>query len=130
MIGVNDEFQRLPIDGFTTRVGVLLDRSIALAGGDTGHLIAISIPDWGATPFAEGSDRAAIARDVDAFNVAYARECARRHVTFIDVTPISRQALAAPAKLIAPDGLHPSGAMYAEWAAAIAPAALKATSHP
>ena len=127
MIGVNDQFRHLPIDGFTTRVGTLLDRSIALAGHDARHVVAISIPDWGVTPFAEDQDRAEIAASIDAFNVACAAECSRRHVAFVDVTAISRAAATQPTALVAPDGLHPSAAMYARWTTAIAPAALVAT---
>ena len=42
---------------------------------------------------------------------------------YVDVTPISREAATDPT-LIAPDGLHPSGAMYAAWSALAYPDAL------
>ena len=42
---------------------------------------------------------------------------------YVDVTPVSREAATNPA-LIAADGLHPSGEMYAEWASSALPIAL------
>jgi hypothetical protein len=40
----------------------------------------------------------------------------------VDITPISRQ---NESGLIAPDGLHPSGKMYAQWVQAALPDVLK-----
>jgi lysophospholipase L1-like esterase len=42
----------------------------------------------------------------------------------VDVTPVSREAVNDPS-LIAGDGLHPSGKMYAEWAKLALPVALQ-----
>ena len=41
-------------------------------------------------------------------------------VTYVDITPISREAENNP-ELIASDGLHPSGKMYEEWVKLILP---------
>jgi lysophospholipase L1-like esterase len=43
----------------------------------------------------------------------------------VDITPVSRTA-ADNGMLLADDGLHPSGAMYAAWARMALPAALAA----
>jgi hypothetical protein len=32
------------------------------------HVIVLSIPDWGVTPFATGRDRGQISSEIDAFN--------------------------------------------------------------
>jgi len=48
---------------------------------------------------------------------------------WVDVTPVSRQAGADPAMLVA-DGLHPSGRQYAAWAELALPAAADALDHP
>jgi lysophospholipase L1-like esterase len=39
-------------------------------------------------------------------------------VQYIDITPGSRKA-EKDAELLAPDGLHPSGKMYEQWAEAV-----------
>ena len=45
-------------------------------------------------------------------------------VNYIDVTLASREALNDPG-LVAGDGLHPSGKMYAEWAKLVLPVAIR-----
>ena len=86
--------------------------------------MVLSIPDWGVTPFAaeSGRDRGKIAAEIDRFNQINREETARAGARYVDVTPVSRKA-AADRSLIAGDGLHPSGAMYAEWARLALPAA-------
>jgi lysophospholipase L1-like esterase len=125
MIGVNDQYRSRPVDAFLPEYERLLLRSIDFAGGEPGRVIAVSIPDWGATPFAKGRDRSRIAREIDAYNMR-SRELARRAgVAWVDVTPASRATLSEPS-LVTADGLHPSGQMYARWSELIAPAAIAA----
>ena len=102
---------------------VLLERTIGFAGHRADRVFVLAIPDWGVTPFAAGSgrDTAAIARELDAYNAAAAKICAERGVVFIDIAPVSRTRGAEPA-MLADDGLHPSAAMYAEWAGLALPA--------
>jgi lysophospholipase L1-like esterase len=127
MIGVNDQYRSRPVDVFSPEYERLLQWSIGFAGGRAGRAIAISIPDWGATPFARERDRSRIGREIDAYN-ARARELARRvGVAWVDVTPASRATLLEPA-LVTADGLHPSAQMHARWSELIAPAAIAALS--
>ncbi len=120
LIGVNNQYRGRGLGEYRTQFRALLGRAVGYAGGDARRAVVVSIPDWGVTPFAEGRDRAAIAAEIDAFNAAAAEESARAGVAFVDVTAYSR---AHPAETIAADGLHPSGAQYAGWVAAILPAA-------
>ncbi len=85
-------------------------------------MIVIAIPDWGVTPFAEGRDRAKIGHEIDAFNAVNRDEAAAVGAHYVDISAIGRRAAREPA-LIAADGLHPSGAMYAEWAHSVLPVA-------
>jgi lysophospholipase L1-like esterase len=121
-IGVNNQYRDRPVDEFATQFGYLLAAAVRLADNRAEHVLAVSIPDWGVTPFgvASGRDRELIARQIDAFNAAAADECARRGVAFVDVTDMSRDPELAHA-LVA-DGLHPSGEMYARWTARLADA--------
>jgi lysophospholipase L1-like esterase len=114
LIGVNDQYQGLSIGDYRARFKDLLNFAITAAGGDPTHVIVVSIPDWGATPFAEGQDRVAIGAEIDAFNAVNREESLAAGVQYFDITPISRQAASDPS-LVAGDGLHPSAEMYAKW---------------
>jgi lysophospholipase L1-like esterase len=130
LIGVNDHYRGRSLEQFAGGFIPLLQRAISLAGNRPAHVVVISIPDWGATPFAdreghgtggqEDRSRAVIAREIDAFN-AHAASIARRlGAVWHDVTELSRKMLSDPA-LVAQDGLHPSGAMYRAWAESLMP---------
>lgn len=118
-IGVNDQYRGLALDEFVANALVLLRRAQEVCGSDTGGVFAVSIPDWGVTPFAEGRDRKAVAADVDRFNQGLGELTAGAGVPLVDVTAISR----AEPDLVAPDGLHPSGELYRRWVEVIAPVA-------
>jgi lysophospholipase L1-like esterase len=116
LIGVNDQYRGRDAARYREGFAALLERAIGYAGGRAGRVLALSIPDWGVTPFAarEGRDPARIARELDAYDAVAREECARRAIAFVDVTAISRERGAEPA-MLADDGLHPSAAMYAQW---------------
>lgn len=124
-IGVNNQYRGLDVEEYRVALRSLLQRAIGLAGGDAGRLLVVSIPDWGVTPFAKGRDRDQIAAEIERFSEVNRAEAERAGARYIDITPQSRIAAAEPA-MIAEDGLHPSGVMYAEWARLIEPAALAA----
>ncbi len=124
LIGVNDQYRGYNINEYRKQFVFLLNKSIEYAGGDPKHVIVLSIPDWGVTPFAYGQDTTQIAKDIDAFNAVNRAETEKAGAQYVDITPISRAAV-NDAALIASDGLHPSGKMYAEWAKLALPVALK-----
>ena len=123
LVGVNNQYRGQPLDEYDAQFHVLLQRAIKLAGGNAGHVIVVSIPDWGVTPFAarEGRDASVVAREIDAFNASACAETREVGAHWVDVTPLSR-APEARSELVS-DGLHPSSAQYARWAEAILPAA-------
>jgi lysophospholipase L1-like esterase len=129
LIGVNNQYQGRRVDDYRPEFEALLQRAIAFAGGQGSCVIVLSIPDWGATPFASGQDRANIARQIDAFNTVNRAASEKAGVRYVDVTPVSRRAPQEPG-LIADDGLHPSGKMYAQWVALALPHAKAALSAP
>jgi lysophospholipase L1-like esterase len=119
LIGVNNQYRGRDPEQYRKEFAVLLQRAIGLAGGDKKRVIVVSIPDWGVTPFAEGRDRKKIAAEIDRFNAINAEETKRAGAKYVDITPISRKY----PTLVAPDGLHPSAAMYAKWVTVILPQA-------
>lgn len=122
LIGVNNQYRRRPSSEYGDQLRDLLERAVAFAGGNPDHVIMLSIPDWSVTPFAEGCDRARVAREIDELNAINFMEATRIGARYVDVTPISRRA-ARETELIASDGLHPSSIMYDEWARAVLPEA-------
>ncbi|MGH8125463.1 MAG: SGNH/GDSL hydrolase family protein [Rhodanobacteraceae bacterium] len=123
LIGVNDQYRGRGVDEYRAQFRHLLHRAVGLAGADAAHVIVVSIPDWGVTPFAarEGRDVAQTTQEIDAFNAAACAESRDAGAHWVDVTTTSR----APGSRneLADDGLHPSGAQYARWVEAILPVA-------
>ncbi len=129
LIGVNNQYRGLSQLAYRQEFISLLQQSVNYAGNRPSRVIVLSIPDWGVTPFAGGRDRTAIAREIDLFNTVNRQESGRLRVNYVDVTEISRQAEGNPS-LIAGDGLHPSGRMYAQWADKVLPVARRTLAQP
>lgn len=124
LIGVNNQYRGRSAEEYLGEFRQLLEHAVALAGDRPGHVVVVSIPDWGVTRFARehGHDAAAIGAALDRFN-ALARATAEAiGAAFVDITDLSR---AHPDEL-ADDGLHPDARQYARWAGRIAPAARRA----
>jgi lysophospholipase L1-like esterase len=119
LIGVNNQYRGRPLAEYEVQFAALLERAIEFTGGEAGRVIVLAIPDWGVTPFAiqSGRDRAQIATQLDAFNLAAQRMTEARGARFVDTAPVSRER-GGEVAMLAEDGLHPSGAMYALWAEA------------
>lgn len=119
LIGVNDQFQGLEQTEYQKNFVQLLHTAISFAGGDSSRVFVLSIPDYGVTPFGQGRD-SIIGPQIDQFNAINKAESLKAHVNYLDITGISREAATNP-NLIAGDGLHPSGEMYAMWVQELAP---------
>ena len=113
MIGVNDQYRGRTAASFAPPFRRLLGRSVAFAGGSPERVLAISIPDWGVSPFAAARDRGAIAAAIDAFNRVAQAEAAAARVGWVDVTSLSRR---ATSDSFAADGLHPGEPQHRAWA--------------
>lgn len=113
LIGVNNQFQGKPLSEYQGQFEVLLDRAIRYAGGDKSKVFVVSIPDYGYTPFGM-ENQSEISGQIDAFNAVNKSIAEKKAVTYIDITDISRRGL-KDRSLVADDGLHPSGKMYALW---------------
>jgi lysophospholipase L1-like esterase len=128
LIGVNDEYRGRPAAAYRGSFAVLLQRAIALAGHHPDHVVVVSIPDWGITPFAHNDPRGAagISMELDAYNAIAHEETVHAKAHWVDITALSRQ----HPEMIAFDGLHPSAAQYTLWTQAILPVARQALNSP
>lgn len=114
LIGVNNQYQGLSLTNYRTDLYFLIQKAIELAGGDTSKVFMISIPDYGYTPFGAAS-QTYISQQIDIFNAANKQYSDYFHITYFDITPITRNNNAVQQGLLASDGLHPSGKMYKLW---------------
>lgn len=125
LIGVNNQYRGRQVEEYKTQFTELLQQAIAFAGNKASRVIVLSIPDWGATPFAAGRDTNKIAAEIDAYNAANKAISAKFKVHYIDITPGTREA-ATDESLVAADKLHPSAKEYARWALRLAGVIMKA----
>lgn len=113
LIGVNNQYQGKPMAVFEREFEELLQTSIKLAQGKKKNVFVVSIPDYGYTPFGKAKQEK-ISAELDQYNASSKRIAARYGVKYFYITEISRNGLNDP-ELVASDGLHPSGKMYAQW---------------
>lgn len=111
LIGVNNQYQGKTPQSYRPEFQQLLDRAIALAGGDRSRVFVVSIPDYGYTPFGE-KNRVTISSALDEYNLINRELSEKAGVKYYYITDISRQ---NDPGLIASDDLHPSGKQYSLW---------------
>ena len=117
LIGVNDQFRGRAVEDYKPQFESLLKQAIQFADGKADHVIVLSIPDWGSTPFARTAarDQQQISAEIDAYNQVNRKIASNYKVNYVDITPGTREAV-NDLSLMARDGLHPSGKEYAKWA--------------
>ena len=113
LIGVNNQYQKKSVQDYAPEFEELLNMAIGLAGGDKSRVFVVSIPDYGFTPFGKANQER-ISQELDTFNAVNKSIAQKLGVAYFYITDISRRGL-TDTDLVAKDGLHPSGKMYAEW---------------
>jgi lysophospholipase L1-like esterase len=116
LIGVNNQYRGKPVQDYQKEFETMLQRAIAFARGNKDHVVVISIPDWGITPFAvsKGSNPTKIAKEIDEYNSAKKAVCDQLGVKFVEITEHYRKVGAQP-EMVVEDQLHPSGLVYQYW---------------
>jgi lysophospholipase L1-like esterase len=127
LIGVNDVVRRVPLERYAANVATILDGLLALLPAD--RILTVSTPDYTVTP--AGADYGDPRRQHDgivAVNGTLARLAADRDIAHVDIVDLSLRA-ATDRRLLAGDGLHPSGAQYATWVERIRPVVEELLGH-
>ncbi len=119
LIGVNNQYRGRSVENYREEFTSLLEQAIGFANGNADRVFVLSIPDWGATPFAEGKDRQKIAVEIDAYNAAKKEITLAHNCHYTEITESTRQN-GRSAEYLAEDSLHPSAKEYAIWAARLA----------
>lgn len=115
LIGVNNQYRGRSVENYRPEFDSLLKQAIKFSGGKADHVIVLSIPDWGVTPFANDRDRNKIAKEIDEYNVVNKEISSAYAVNYVDITPGTRESK-NDISLLAADGLHPSAKEYERWA--------------
>ena len=115
LIGVNNQYRGRSEANYREEFTQLLEQAIGFAAGMVTHVFVLSIPDWGATPYAEGKDRVQIAKEIDDYNVACKEITTTKGCHYLEITESTRRNGQKP-DYLAPDLLHPSGKEYTGWA--------------
>ena len=124
LIGVNNQYRGRTADEYSKEFESLLKQAIVFAGNNTNHVIVLSIPDWGVTPFASGRDNKKIATEIDEFNTINERISKQYKVQYLGITTGTREA-ATDESLLASDKLHPSAKEYKRWSTRLTEVILK-----
>jgi lysophospholipase L1-like esterase len=119
LIGVNNQYRGLSIEDFKTDFDFLLKKALQFSGNKPTHVIVLSIPDWGFTPFAAGKDIEAISNQIDAFNAVCATAAQKSGVHYMNITDETR-AEKNNLQALANDQLHYSGTTHLRWAEKVA----------
>jgi acyl-CoA thioesterase-1 len=118
LIGVNNQYQGKSVEEYEKELREVFRRAVERSKTGAENVFAVSIPDYGVTPF--GAERAEeIAKEIEEFNAVFRRVAGEFGVDFYNITPISKRAK-EDKDLTASDDLHPSGKMYGLWVQEIA----------
>jgi lysophospholipase L1-like esterase len=119
LIGVNDVVQDVTPEAFEANVATILDALVARLSPS--RIVTVAIPDYTVTPAgADYGDPRSRHDGIVADNAVVARQAAARGIAFVDIFDISL-GVRDDRRLVAGDGLHPSGAQYALWVERMAP---------
>ena len=114
LIGVNNQFRRIPFSVYEEEFPILLEKAIYLGKNDRNKVIVISIPDYSYTPIGQYYTTPEIVSDeISQYNDFASIKCQQENVYFQDITDISKLGLEQP-DLVASDDLHLSEVAYSK----------------
>jgi lysophospholipase L1-like esterase len=119
LIGVNNQYRGLSIDEFSNDFEFLLKKAIHFTNNNATHIVVLSIPDWGVTPFAANADTTGISEQINQFNKVCHSFAKQYGTHYIDITDSTRDAK-NDNELLANDHLHYSVKEHAKWAKKVA----------
>ena len=118
LVGVNDVVQGVPEPNFRANVEAILEDLVRRVGPS--NVVLVTIPDYTVTPAgADYGDPALRSAAIRRFNAVLEQIGRERAIAVLDIHDISLEAR-GDASLVAADGLHPSGSLYARWVDEIA----------
>ncbi|APR82800.1 Lysophospholipase L1 [Minicystis rosea] len=114
-VGANDYVRGWSADVYRAHVREIL-RAIIDAGVAPNRIVTLPQPEWSLSPSAASlGDPRKIGTAILAFNTILRDEARAVGARYVDLYPLMHKQ--AEARMLAPDGLHPSASAHAEWAA-------------
>ncbi len=119
LVGVNDVVRGVPAAAYRSNAAAILDDLLRRLPAD--RIVTVATPDYTVTPQgAAYGDPATQSAAIRAFNDVLRALSDARGIAWVDIHDLSLRA-AGDRRLVADDGLHPSGAQYTLWVERIAP---------
>lgn len=118
LIGVNNQYRLLSVEDYKTDFEFLLKKALHFTADKPSHVLVLSIPDWGKTPFAANKHPEKITNEITQFNEVNKKLAEQYKVQYIDLN-LEHSTLVLEGSLLAEDGLHYSAIEHAKWAALI-----------
>ena len=115
LIGVNNQYRGLQPNDYKKDFEFILKKLIDFVGGNARHVIVLSIPDWGATPFAKERNILQIEKEINVFNEINKSIANLYNCKYIDITGESTKAK-DDISLLTNDMLHYAAKEHAVWA--------------
>lgn len=113
LIGVNNFYQRRPVELYLEELPKIIDSALVLSNQDTNAIFMVTIPDYGYSTFGEPNQES-ISIQTDLYNNIKDSIAKEYGIPVYNITEISRGGLEDP-ELVASDGLHPSAKQYDLW---------------
>lgn len=114
LIGVNNQYRGQTTEQYSDEFTELIELALGFADNNPKHVVVVSIPDWGKTPFAADRNVAQIELEIDLFNAINQQISLQFEVNYVDVTELSR--MPNVESMLVSDRLHYSEEMYYLWA--------------
>jgi lysophospholipase L1-like esterase len=119
LIGVNDVVRGTPADAYRSNLNEIFSALLDVLPAD--RIVVVSTPDYTRTPAgASFGDPAPQRAEIANFNGIERSVIEAHGIAFVDISSVADRADVDPT-LVARDGLHPSGAQYAQWVDLIEP---------
>ena len=117
LIGVNNQYRGYSKGIYRKEFRDLLKAALFFADHKKSHVMVISIPDWGITPFGlkSGRDIQKLSMQIKAFNTINEKEAIKAQVGYLDISK-TFTITASDLSCFSRDGLHPSEKLYYSWA--------------
>jgi lysophospholipase L1-like esterase len=109
-VGANDQYRKRSLDKYTTDLEALLQAAFGLCRSGPQGVLLLSIPDWGASPFAQTKfpqDCPRLSEETGKFNESANTMAQDYRIPFLDWTLVSRDFENHPDGFTT-DALHPS----------------------
>ena len=112
LIGVNNQYRKHNFKDFTKGFERILNESISKSIAGEMNVFVLSIPNYGLTPF--GNDnKELITEDIFKYNLHIRHRCEIYGVNYVEISDFYNSNAHSA---VVEDGLHPSSAIYLDWA--------------